>query len=269
MENIIFSLEMTNGYVFRQIFELYDKLIVNRIPIFFKESGVTIRASVSSSKDGQKLVSDVEIFTEDVINYYINTELTNLNKENSQLSCQLEKIQLSNIKNVLKSVSKSNSVRLYKEKDCENINVQIKGINIDNAQITSNISQSCDYTVTGFDDLSDVPNVKIDIGQFCGIMKSILRDSNNMSEFKIYKRGLVIESKNSTGTVIKSNTWGDLEGEYNTCMIGSNFIKALCKVNSLANYSIVKIYCNRDNHLKISHKVGDFGEHNIFITKTV
>ena len=268
MENLIFSLEMTNGYVFRQIFELYDKLIVNKIPIFFKETGVTIRASVTSSKDGQKFVSDVEIFTEDVIDYKINPELTNLNKDNSQFSCQLEKIQLSNIKNVLKSVSKSNSVRLYKTQGSENINVQIKGINIDNAQITSNISQSCDYTVTGFDDISDTPNVKIDIGQFCAIMKSILRDSNSMSEFKIYENGLVIESKNSTGTVLKSNTWGTIEGDFNTCQVGSNFIKALCKINSLANYSIVKIFCNKDNHLKICHKVGDFGEHNIFITKS-
>jgi len=91
-DNLIFSLEITNGYVFRQIFELYDKLVINSIPVFFKESGVTIRASILSTRDNRKLISDIEIFTDDVIEYYINTDLTTIKKDESETPCRLRKL---------------------------------------------------------------------------------------------------------------------------------------------------------------------------------
>ena len=42
----IFNMEITNGYVFRQLFEIYDRLVVNVIPMYFKENGVTIRTGI-------------------------------------------------------------------------------------------------------------------------------------------------------------------------------------------------------------------------------
>ena len=67
----IFCMEITNGYVFRQIFEFYNQLVVNKVPMFLKENGVTIQTSISSPKEGNKLLSDVEIFTGDIIKFII------------------------------------------------------------------------------------------------------------------------------------------------------------------------------------------------------
>jgi len=265
-DNLIFSLEITNGYVFRQIFELYDKLVINNIPIFFKESGVTIRASILSTRDNRRLISDIEIFTDDVIEYYINTDLTTIKKEDSPNPCQIEKISMNTVKSVLKSISKSNSVRLYKTTDSQDICIEIKGVTIENSKITSVKCKSSDNGISDIeDDLPDLPNIKIDIGQFCTTMKGIMRDTD-FTIFKIYKNGLIVEGRNTIGSVVKDNRWGNVEGdEWSECKVGTNFVKALCKINGMANYSIIKIFCNKDGCFKLNHKIGDFGDHNIYI----
>jgi len=40
---------------------------IEGIPIYFKDSGITIRTGTSGSRDSRKLISDIEIFTEDII----------------------------------------------------------------------------------------------------------------------------------------------------------------------------------------------------------
>ena len=267
-DNLIFSLEITNGYVFRQIFELYDKLVINSIPMFFKESGVTIRASVLSTRDNKRLISDVEIFTDDVIDYYINTDLTTITSGQSGNPCQIEKLTMTTVKSILKSISKSNSIRLYKTTDCDDIRIQIKGANIENAKVTSSAYQNSDYDISQFDNIRETANVKVDIGQFCATMKGIVRDTD-FTTFRIYDKGIIVEGKNAINSIIKNNQWGIIEGEYHECTVGTNFIKALCKINGMANYSIVKFYCSADKCFKLNHKIGDFGEHNLYISETV
>ena len=266
-DNLIFSMEITNGYVFRQIFELYDKLVISNIPIFFKKSGVTIRACILSTRDNRKLISDIEILTDDIIEYYINTDITTIKGSEFENPCQIEKINMNTVKSVLKSISKSNSIRLYKTLECDDICIQIKGVNIENAKITSGKYQNTDYDISNFDDISEFPNVKVDIGQFCATMKGIVRDTD-FTNFKIFPSGLIVEGRNTISSVIKSNKWGDTEGEdFYECRVGTNFIKALCKINGMANYSIIKIFCSKDGCFKLTHKIGDFGEHNIYISE--
>ena len=77
---VVYSAEITNGYVFRQIFELYDKLVIEGIPVYFKESGITIRTGTSSSRDSMKLISDIEIYTDDIISYYLNEDLATIKR---------------------------------------------------------------------------------------------------------------------------------------------------------------------------------------------
>jgi hypothetical protein len=267
-DNLIFSMEITNGYVFRQIFELYDKLVISNIPMFFKKSGVTIRACILSTRDNRKLISDIEIFTDDIIEYYINTSLTTIKDQDSENPCQIEKISMNTVKSVLKSISKSNSIRLYKTLDCDDICIQIKGVNIENAKITSGRYQNADYDISNFNDISEIPNIKVDIGQFCATMKGIVRDTD-FTIFKVFPSGLIIEGRNTISSVVKNNKWGIAdEGEdFYECRVGTNFIKALCKINGMANYSIIKFFCNKNGCFKLNHKIGDFGEHNIYISE--
>tara|TARA_Y100000592_G_C5422926_1_gene294154 strand:- start:314 stop:1123 length:810 start_codon:yes stop_codon:yes gene_type:complete len=261
----IFCMEITNGYVFRQIFEFYNQLVVNKIPMFLKENGVTIQTSISTPKDGKKLMSDVEIFTDDIINYRINTDLTTIKREDSDTPCQIEKINMINIKSVLKSVSKQNSVKIYKNVGSDNIDLQIRGANIDNTKIITSKYESSYFNLEDFEDINHDPNMKIDISQFCVTMKGLLRDSSTAS-FKFYNNGLSIEGKSENNESVKYNYWGKIEGDYKECCVGLSFIKALCKINSLSSHSIVKLFCHKDGFMKITHKIADFGEHNIYIS---
>lgn len=267
-DDLIFSLEITNGYVFRQIFELYDKLVIEGIPVFLKESGVTIRASTVSTGDSRKFCSDIEIFTDDIIEYYINTDLTTIKKDESDTPCQIEKIDMCAVKTVLKSITKAKSVRLYKNVGDDEIRIQIKGVNVENTKISPGRYKykSSDYDVSKFEDINTVPNIKIDIGQFCDTLKGVTRDTD-ITNFKVYERGMIVEAQNTIGSIIKDNRWGNLEGECTQCVIGTNFVKALCKINGMANYSIVKIFSNKNGCLKLNHKIGDFAEHNIYISE--
>ena len=147
---LIFSMEITNGYVFRQIFELYDRLVINGIPIFFKESGVTIRTGTTSCRDNRKLISDVEIFTDDIIDYYINTDLTTVKSVDSEKPCQIEKISMSTVKSVFKSIAKSNSIRFYKTTMSEDIFIEIKGVTVEHSRISSGRYQNTDYDLSPF-----------------------------------------------------------------------------------------------------------------------
>ena len=78
-----------------------------------------------------------------------------------------------------------------------------------------------------------------------------------------------MEGRNTIGSVVKDNRWGNTQGDnWNECKVGTNFVKALCKINGMANYSIIKIFCNKDGKFKLNHKIGDFGEHNIYISES-
>jgi len=261
----IFCMEVTNGYAFRQIFEFYNQLVVNKIPMFLKENGVTIQTSISTPKEGKKLMSDVEIFTDDIINYRINTDLTTIKKENNETPCQIEKINMINIKSVLKSVSKQNSIKLYKHVNSDNIELQIKGGHIDNTKIITSKYESTYFSLEEFEDMCLEPNIKIDISQFCIIMKGLMRDSSIVL-FKFYKDGLTIEGKGENNDIVKYNRWGKIEGDFKECSVDLSFIKALCKINSLSSHSIVKLFCHKNGFMKISHKIADFGEHNIYLS---
>ena len=44
-----------------------------------------------------------------------------------------------------------------------------------------------------------------------------------------------------------------------------NVNKALCKINNMSINGIIKFFSDKDKHKKMSHKIGDFGEHNIYL----
>ena len=54
-------------------------------------------------------------------------------------------------------------------------------------------------------------------------------------------------------------------GSFYETKVSSSSIKALTKISSMSNYSIIKIISFRDGLLRLNHKIGDFGEHNIYL----
>ena len=273
-EDLIYSLEITNGYVFRQIFELFVKLVIQRIPMFLKEDGITIRAG-TPIKNGRRLISDIEITGDDIIEYYFNKELANVKGTEETSAFTIEQFNIGDIGNNFKSVAKSNSIRIYKQKDSKEICIETKGLMSDTSTIESVKFQSVEYNISRFDDLPESPNIKIEINQFCSIMKGMTRGDPDYISFKVFKYGLAVESWVSPTRKIKDARWGNISKksydnkDFFETKVNTSVIKALCKINSMATYSIIKISSCKNGFLKLSHKIADFGEHNIYLTEEI
>jgi len=273
----VYSAEITNGYVFRQIFELYDKLVMEGIPIYFKESGITIRTGTSSSRDSMKLISDIEIFTDDIIEYYMNKELATIKGSDEDTACYIEELNINTVKSVFKSIAKSNSVRIYKTTMSDDVFIEIKGLTTEHSRLTTSKYRKIHYDVSDYQD-DEKPNLKIEISQFCTTMKGMTRGDAEYTSFKVFPKGMKIEGRNGTGSITKDMCWGKVPGlqeqsieiehdpeDYYETKVSSSSIKALTKISGMSNYSIIKIISFRNGLLRLNHKIGDFGEHNIYL----
>ena len=273
----VYSAEITNGYVFRQIFELYDKLVMEGIPIYFKESGITIRTGTSSSRDSMKLISDIEIYTDDIIEYYMNKELATIKASDEDTACYIEELNINTVKSVFKSIAKSNSVRIYKTTLSDDVFIEIKGLTTEHSRLTTSKYRKIHYDVSDYQD-DEKPNLKIEISQFCTTMKGMTRGDAEYTSFKVFPKGMKIEGRNGTGSITKDMCWGEVPGskdqgidiehdpeDYFETKVSSSSIKALTKISGMSNYSIIKIISFRNGLLRLNHKIGDFGEHNIYL----
>lgn len=264
----IFSMEITNGYVFRQIFELFDKLVIQGIPIFFKEDGITIRTGTNGTRNERKLVLDIEIFSEDIFEYYLDPELASQPATDKTPACHVEQFNINIIKNILKSITKSYSIRIYKTTESDDILISMRSVTTEHAKISPVRYQALDYDFSSFNDTPDTPNIKIEINQFCVNLKSMARGDTDYTSFKVYPNALLVEGCNSNGVVMKDANWGEIneDEEYFETKVNTSIIKALYKINSMTYNSIVKVYSCKKGHLKLSHRISDFGEHNIYLT---
>jgi hypothetical protein len=271
---VVYSAEITNGYVFRQIFELYDKLVIEGIPVYFKESGITIRTGTSSSRDSMKLISDIEIYTDDIISYYLNEDLATIKRDEETTPCYIEELNINTVKSVFKSIAKSNSVRIYKTTLSDDVFIEIKGLTTEHSRLSTSKYRKIHYDISDYQDDMEKPNLKIEISQFCTTMKGMTRGDAEYTSFKVFPEGLMIEGRNGTGSITKDMRWGNLpnlpsgeidKSSYFETKVSSSSIKALTKISSMSNYSIIKILSFRDGLMRLNHKIGDFGEHNVYL----
>ena len=275
---VVYSAEITNGYVFRQIFELYDKLVIEGIPVYFKESGITIRTGTSSSRDSMKLISDIEIYTDDIINYYMNEDLATIKRTEDQSPCYIEELNINTVKSVFKSIAKSNSVRIYKTTLSDDVFIEIKGLTTEHSRLSTSKHRKVYYDLSEYQDDMEKPNIKIEISQFCTTMKGMTRGDAEYTSFKVFDEGLMVEGRNGTGSITKDMRWGSLpdsndpniemeveRDSYFETKVSSPSIKALSKISSMTNYSIIKVFSFRDGLMRLNHKIGDFGEHNVYL----
>jgi hypothetical protein len=109
-------------------------------------------------------------------------------------------------------------------------------------------------------------------------MKGMTRGDAEYTSFNVFPEGMMIEGRNGTGSITKDMCWGkrpnesgsqvDIEldpDDYFETKVSSSSIKALTKISGMSNYSIIKIISFRNGLLRLNHKIGDFGEHNIYL----
>ena len=238
--------------------------------MFFKESGITLRTGTNSNKNNRRLISDVEIYTDDIVEYYLNEDLAAVPRTENSEACHIEQFNINMIRSIFKSISKTTNLRVYKTTMHDDIFIDIKGLTTEHLRLASSRYQSVEYDFSEFENISSVPNIKIEISQFCNNMKSMTRGDSDYTSFKVFPEGLVVEGRNNNGSVMRDTKWGKVnkdydESEYVETKVNSSLIKALSKINGMSMYGIVKIMSEQNGYLKLNHKIGDFGEHNIYL----
>ncbi len=273
IEKVIFMAEFTAGYIIRQILEFYDKLIINGIPFYFKKREITIRTGTSGSKNSRRLISNVDIQTDDIIDYYLDMDLINIQGDDESESCYVEQFNIELVKTFLKSIGKASRVRFHKTTVDDIVHVTIHGGATIKTGIKSGKYQSIEYDITQFEDISDTPNVKISMAQFCDSMKGMFRGNSGYTCFKVFAKGLYLESCSGNGSITKKGYYGDIEGdpgdadedEYFETNVNTGVMKALQKISGMCYNSIIKVTAEENGYLLLSHRVGDFGRHDIYL----
>lgn len=281
-KELLFSFTILKGFAFRGIFELFDKLMIKTLPIFFKEDGITILTRISK-EDGKQVMTDTEIFGDDIIEYYLNTKYLEKQKKDDLPPFHIEQVKIEAISKQIKNVKKQSSIRLYKY-------IGGKKIFLETASAQGGQQQSSidclDYQKipTNTHIYNESPNVKIQIDNFCAAMKNLSSGGINYVLFKVFKRGLAVEGKNDRDVCISKAAWGEIsktveyddsdsedeapmtpsKRDFYKIKIPISVIKAFQKLNSVLKNSIIKVYSNEDGYVCLQHKVDVFGEQRIY-----
>lgn len=270
VEKVIFLAEFTGGYIVRQFFEFCDKLIIPGIPFYFKEKEITIRTGTSGTKNSRRLISNVDIDTDDIIDYYLNMDQINLPGDDETESCYVEQFNIDWVKTFLRNIGKSGRVKFHKTTGSDTVHVTIHSEATVKTGVKSAKPQAIEYDVSTFEDWSDTPNIKIGMTQFCDSMKGMFRGKSGHTCFRVFPKGLYLESCSGNGSMSKNGYFGEVieepeEDDYFETNVNTGVMKALQKINGMCYNSIVKISSQENGHLLISHRVGDFGRHQIYL----
>lgn len=276
VEKTIFKAEFTGGYSIRQIFEFYEKLLINGIVWYFKENEITIRTGTSGAKSNRKLISNIDLDTDDIIYYYLDTDLINLPGDDETDSCYVEQFNIDLVKTFLKSIGKQASVCFHKNTLDDIVHVLIEGDSTIRTGIKSGKYQPVEYDISMFDDMSSTPNVKIVMKQFCDSMKGMFRGNSGYTCFRVFPHALYLENCSGSGSITKKGYYGEYDGdpskadesEYSEIKVNVTVMRALQKIGGMAHNSIVKVTSEENGYLRMTHKIGDFGEHQIYLIDT-
>jgi hypothetical protein len=161
---------------------------------------------------------------------------------------------------------------------CDDVFIEIKGLTTEHSRLSTSKHRKVYYDLSEYQDEMEKPNIKIEISQFCTTMKGMTRGDAEYTSFKVFPEGLMVEGRNGTGSITKDMRWGSLpdsndpnievdieRDSYFETKVSSPSIKALSKISSMTNYSIIKVFSFRDGLMRLNHKIGDFGEHNIYL----
>lgn len=273
IEKLIFKAEFTSGYVIRQMLEFYEKLIIHTIPFYFKEQNISIVTGTGKNKAGRHMISTMELSTDDIIDYYLDMDLINIEGDDESDSCYAEQFSIDLFKPILKSITKTCSILFYKTTASDTVHLVIKANAVVKTGIRSAKYQMTEHDLSMFSDLPLVPNVKIDTSEFNTSIKGMSKDTNYTS-FKVFPEGLHLSYHSPDGAAMKRGSFGkgvpeDMsetrEQDYYETRVSGSTIKALQKIHGMSSNSILKITSCRDGYLQIRHKISDFGEHKIYL----
>ena len=273
-DSTVFSLTITNGYVFRQLFDFYSKLATTRntpIALYLQKDSIVLRLGIKNEK--YTLVSNVGIYPEDIESYYINPKLVS---QKGEEFCHFELLEPSSD---FKMVGKHDKIKLYK--------VIEDGVQVMYLKSNGSISRLKQSSPVNIDDYRDFissfdedaePDVRPPLSFFSAKFKDISRDRNiSHVTLKVSPHTLRLVSIDNCNSEVKTSEWvsedaelfdeDDEREEYSTDVI-IQIAKAVKGLENMSGNGIIKIYSPRDNNIRFSHHIGEYGTHDFYFVKT-
>lgn len=272
MPEYVFFVHFPDGYIFRQIFELYYKLQMDNVQMYFKENSITI---IKARPGDHSLVSKIVFDTNQLLEYYLNEKEASISAIDSSdgETCHIEDIDVEGFKDVLKEAQKQGKIKLFRIVGEDAIRIQICGTK--NTENDNEVTLRCgnpiidNIDLKGFKQPLNKPNCRILLCSFCAAISGTSKISESQqTKISVYEHGLKMGAVSSVGTIDRVNKWGDTtetDVQPHFIKVDNKIMKALVKLTSLCPNGIILVYAERDKVLRLIHKISYFAEHAIYL----
>lgn len=281
MQNTIFCIEFSTGYIFRQFVE-FSKRVSKELPLAISRKGIST-AFCSSSR---QMIVNAVIRSEDLTKFYVNKQKVNVPFD--------EKYPLnewSHIINVdaielfehVRTVAKKDGIRIMQRINRPDfLQIQIYGNKTDGG--ISNIRLKT-YTPVSYN-INEVnrrpttcPNVTIQLSKFCNCLLGLVKARYVKINMKIYKEGVVIMGTSSAETASRGSSFGITSSSpsdsssssasatalYHHMTLSSQTVSALTKMINFNNEGVVRIYSSSNGFARIESHLGCFGTVRVYL----
>jgi hypothetical protein len=281
---LIFYVEFSNGYTFRQFVE-FSKRVSKQLPLAFSQKGITT-AICSSTR--QMIVNSV-FRREDLTRFEVNRAFVNIPAEGSEWF-HIVNLDTGELFDQIRAVAKKDGVRLMQRADRpESIQIQIFGPKTDGG--TSNIRvkkySPISYTVTEPNRRpSTCPNVTVQLARFCSCLSGLIKARYSKVAVRIFASGVTVLGATATGSSTRGATFGTVptgisptgqtigespetdDSEFCQISLASPTVNSLVKLINFHSEGVIRIYCSSPSVVRIETSLGCYGSIRIYLGGT-
>lgn len=261
-----FIVEFPTCNSFRQILEFLNQ---NHkiIPLIFSKNKVSIR----KANDKNIIMFDGVIHAHNLTLYYIDESILTITKDEDEEDdyCEPEffvHVPIHPLLLNLKRSQKKQKIRLSQKKGKESfIIIQSEDSTSMYSEIRLEPTKKSPINIKCEDDIStENPNITMQLSGFYFSSTGCGRISDRLSKIRAYKKGVKIFSTSAQGDSIiqKGNCTGDHICEIK---LSGDIMKSISKLASLCDESIVRIYCDTEDYIRLEIPISVIGTAYIYL----
>ena len=265
--NLIFKVDIFDGYSFRQLIEFY-KSNCSSIPFVFKKNGL----SIISGNGINTMVIDTTLFKENLLKYYINSDLFN----DQDYECHNIMPNLDDFLVYINSIQKQGSVCIFQYyEEPSYLYIQIYGgSKTSNPLVKVKLEEFNIKKYNFYDNIKDTdsPNAKTSLTSFCSACETSIKIKKNEIILKCFPNFVKFNIGNESLDEIENIIWynDDLESDVllnNTSydLKINNIIKNLSKLKNINTKGIIKFFCKCEGVIRLDLNVGISGITSIYL----
>ena len=265
--NLIFCLDITDGYSFRQMIDFY-KTNTSAIPFIINKNFLSIK----SGNGLNTMLIDTIIYRDNILKYYVNEKYFN-DKENNSHNIMPE---LAEFYIYINSIQKQGSIKIFQYyEEQEYIYGQIYGgFKNNNGIFKIKLDKFTLLNYNFIDNIqeNDFPNAKVSLTSFCNACETCIKIKKNDILLKCFQNSVNFSIKKESYDAVENIIWYsdnciESELEETECfnIKINNMIKNLSKLKNFNSKGIIKIYCKCDKVLRLDFNTGIIGITSIYI----